>query len=335
MKKLISLLAAGLCIVSIVGCGSTAAEPAESEAAEEENVEPVTQESEIPERSKDGSRLDEIKSSGKLLIGISPDYAPFAFKTEEEDGTTVCAGSDIELGNYLAEELGVEPQYVEMEFEECLKAAKEKRVDLVLLGMLPEKDRESSVDFSDVYYEPGKQILIARTSQSDKYQTLDDFKDKIIEAQYGSLQAQLVTEQMPESDLALSGTAEEGVFQVRIGKADAIALDENLAAGFLEEHDDLAQTKVELSYESQGVVAGVVKGEDELLAEVNRLIADVTDQHLYVQWLDAATRQAVKLEAEAPKTRTEQTTDTDSKATAGTDIEDDGTEDDTAAGGAD
>lgn len=49
-----------------------AAASAESEAVEEENVQPVTQESELPVRTKDGARLDEIKSSGKLLIGISP-----------------------------------------------------------------------------------------------------------------------------------------------------------------------------------------------------------------------------------------------------------------------
>ena len=73
---------------------------------------------------------------------------------------------------------------------------------------------------------------------------------------------------------------------------------ENLADVFLKEHDDLAQTKVELSHEPQGVVAGVVKGEEDLLAEINRMIAEVTEQKLYVQWLDAATLQAVKLEAD-------------------------------------
>lgn len=65
---------------------------------------------------------------------------------------------------------------------------------------------------------------------------------------------------------------------------------------FLKEHDDLAQTKVELSYKPQGVVVGVVKGEEDLLAEINRMIAEVTEQKLYVQWLDAATLKAVKLE---------------------------------------
>lgn len=86
---------------------------------------------------------------------------------------------------------------------------------------------------------------------------------------------------------------------MRIGKADAIALDENLADVFLKEHDDLAQTKVELSYKPQGVVVGVVKGEEDLLAEINRMIAEVTEQKLYVQWLDAATLKAVKLETDS------------------------------------
>ena len=61
----------------------------------------------------------------------------------------------------------------------------------------------------------------------------------------------------------------------------------------------LAQTKVELSYKPQGVVVGVVKGEEDLLAEINRMIAEVTEQKLYVQWLDAATLKAVKLETDS------------------------------------
>ena len=43
----------------------------------------------------------------------------------------------------------------------------------------------------------------------------------------------------------------------------------------------------------------MVKGEEDLLAEINRMIAEVTEQKLYVQWLDAATLQAVKLETDS------------------------------------
>ena len=227
-----------------------------------------------------------------LLIGISPDYAPFAFETTDEEGNTICAGSDVELGKYLAEELDVQAEFVKMEFDDCLKAAKEGTVDLVLLGMLPEKDRTAYVDFTVSYYEPGGQVLLVRKTQAEKFKTLDEFAGKTVEAQYGSLQAQLVTEQLPESYMELSDTAEDAVFQVRIGKADAAALDRNLAEDVLAENDELDLAKAAFTYEQEGVVAGVVKGESELLEKINELIEKAVGEKMYLQWLDAATVQA-------------------------------------------
>jgi polar amino acid transport system substrate-binding protein len=143
-------------------------------------------EDKLPERNLKDDRLEQVTESGKLLIGISPDYAPFAFmedskdttkisaadketdttktsaadNTAQTDDTSTCAGSDVQLGEYIAKQLGVEPLFVEMEFDDCLKAAKEGTVDLVLLGMLPKNDRKASVDFTEEYYKPGKQVLL-------------------------------------------------------------------------------------------------------------------------------------------------------------------------------
>lgn len=105
---------------------------------------------------KSGNRLEAVREAGKLVIGISADYAPFAFPVEEDDGAISYQGSDVELGKYIAEQLGVEAEFQEMEMEECLKAAKEGTVDLVLLGMLPEESRLAYVDFTDPYYQPGQ-----------------------------------------------------------------------------------------------------------------------------------------------------------------------------------
>ena len=276
------------------GCGQTVS--TEKAAAEEPKVidmetaeEP---EKKLPERTKKGERLEEIQKSGVLLIGISPDYAPFAFKATDEKGNEVCAGSDVELGMYLAKGLGVEAEFVEMEFDDCLKAAKEGTVDLVLLGMLPEKGRTAYVDFTDSYYEPGEQVLLVRKTQVQKFKTLDDFAGKTVEAQYGSLQAQLVTEQLPESYMELSDTAEDGVFRVRIGKADAVALDRNLAETFLSENEELDLAKAAFTYKSEGVVAGVARGESGLLGKINELIENAVGEKMYLRWLDAATAQA-------------------------------------------
>ena len=265
MKRALVWMLTGMMFLS-VGCAQTLS--AEKTASEEPKVIDMetgetdkAPEKELPKRTKAGERLEEIQKSGVLLIGISPDYAPFAFETTDEEGNTICAGSDVELGKYLAEELDVQAEFVKMEFDDCLKAAKEGTVDLVLLGILPEKDRTAYVDFTVSYYEPGGQVLLVRKTQAEKFKTLDDFAGKTVEAQYGSLQAQLVTEQLPESYMELSDTAEDAVFQVRIGKADAAALDQNLAEDVLAENEELDLAKAAFSYESEGVVAGVVKGE--------------------------------------------------------------------------
>lgn len=201
MKRALVWMLTGMMFLS-VGCAQTLS--AEKTASEEPKVIDMetgetdkAPEKELPKRTKAGERLEEIQKSGVLLIGISPDYAPFAFETTDEEGNTICAGSDVELGKYLAEELDVQAEFVKMEFDDCLKAAKEGTVDLVLLGMLPEKDRTAYVDFTDSYYEPGEQVLLVRKTQAEKFKTLDDFAGKTVEAQYGSLQAQLVTEQLP------------------------------------------------------------------------------------------------------------------------------------------
>ena len=90
------------------------------------------------------------------------------FKLTEEDGNYKSVqGLTSELGKYFAEELGVEPQFVEMDFEECLKAAKEKEPwTWCCLVCCRRKTGRACVDFSDAYYEPGKQVLVARKSQS-------------------------------------------------------------------------------------------------------------------------------------------------------------------------
>ena len=282
MKRALVWMLTGMMFLS-VGCAQTLS--AEKTASEEPKVIDMetgetdkAPEKELPKRTKAGERLEEIQKSGVLLIGISPDYAPFAFETTDEEGNTICAGSDVELGKYLAEELDVQAEFVKMEFDDCLKAAKEGTVDLVLLGMLPEKDRTAYVDL--------------RKTQAEKFKTLDDFAGKTVETQYGSLQAQLVTEQLPESYMELSDTAEDAVFQVRIGKADAAALDQNLAEDVLAENEELDLAKAAFSYESEGVVAGVVKGEKGLLEKINELIENAAGEKLYLQWLDEATAQA-------------------------------------------
>ena len=329
MKKLVCLGLAALLAVQTTACGVNA------QGADTENivVEDIGEaEDKLPERNLKDDRLEQVTESGKLLIGISPDYAPFAFtedskdttktsaadketdttktsaadketdttktsaadNTAQTDDTSTCAGSDVQLGKYIAEQLGVEPLFVEMEFDDCLKAAKEGTVDLVLLGMLPKNDRKASVDFTEEYYKPGKQVLLVTEEKQKKYKDLDAFTGKTVVAQYGTLQAQLVMEQMPETYMTLVDVVSDGIEMLRSGKADAVALDEAVAEDLMKEDDDLALSALELEYEATGVVGGVVKDQKVFLDAVNKAIEEVKVQKLYYNWLAEATHQAAQ-----------------------------------------
>ncbi len=284
-REIAAVLLAPLAMLSLSGCGTT--QNAQVMAVEETVTEEV-QEDGLPVREKEGERLPEIQESSVLLIGISPDYAPFAFLEEDEDGERVCAGSDVSLGDYIAQELGVEARYVEMEFEECLEAVQDGEVDLVLLGMLVKEERTQYLDFTDAYYTPGQQVLVVREEEAENYPTLEELAEKTVAAQYGTLQAQLVTEQLPESYMELIDSVTESLAMLRAGTVDAVALDEAVAEDVLEEYADFTLAEASLEYEGQPVAGGVVKGETELLDAVNEILEDVADQKLYYDWLAAA-----------------------------------------------
>lgn len=284
-RKIAALVMAGILAFSVSGCADDVPEGNTLTEAELEEQEEI--------RSTAGNRLEAVRELGKISIGISPDYAPFAFEAEpKEEGELPYAGSDIALGNYIAEQMGVEAEFCEMEFEECLNAVEEGSVDIVLLGMLPKPERKARMDFTDVYYKPGKQVLLVKEAQKEKFTGLEAFEGKTVAAQYGTLQAQLVTEQLPGTYMELTDDISKAVLMLRMGTADGVALDETVAKEVLQEHTDLAISPAELSYTPEGVVGGAVKGETELLEQINEILSGVTKEGLYFKWLEEATIQA-------------------------------------------
>lgn len=310
-KAVLAGMIAGL-IVALVGCGDAQTEETVAEA----EVEEIQAE----------NRLEEIQQLGELKIGISADYAPFSFVDEDASGEEQYAGSDIELGKYIAKQMEVEPVFCEMEFDECLDAVRDGDVDLVLLGMLPKPERRSKMTFTDAYYKPGKQVLVVRKSSEEErdgasgekkeepdgkswekedevsresgqdegeaYPLADDFAGKTVAAQYGTLQAQLVIEQLPESYMELTDTAEEGIAMVEAGLADAVVLDDTGIADLLKKHPKLKLYSAAFEYTPEEIVGGVVRSEPELLEEVNGILAEVVTEKLYLIWLDEANQQA-------------------------------------------
>ena len=91
--------------------------------------------------------LDEIKDSGKLVIGVFSDKNPFGYVDENGE----YAGYDIELANRLAEDLGVEVEFVSTEAANRVEYLETGKVDIILANFTVTPERAEAVDFADPY----------------------------------------------------------------------------------------------------------------------------------------------------------------------------------------
>lgn len=268
MKKLFcAALAAAMLMATMSGCGSSQ------------------------------NRLEKILESGKLVLATSPDFAPLEFE-DLSSGEAQYVGSDIELAKYIAEKLGVELEISAMDFSAVQAAIPSGQADIAISGFAKTEERAQNMELSTPFNitEDGGQTVLVEKGQGANYTAAEDFSGLQIGAQNGSLQYNLVSEQLPDDvEIVPVGSLNDGVLMLETGKIDALASDLSNAELLLESHDGIETTDFMFEYSSEGNVAAVKKGETELIEAVNEIIEEVNELGLYDQWKEEATELAKSL----------------------------------------
>lgn len=91
--------------------------------------------------------IEAIKSKGKLVVALNPDFAPFEYQ-KVVDGKNQIVGSDIELAKAIATELGVELELSPMSFDNVLASVQSGKADLAISGVSKTDERSKVFDFS-------------------------------------------------------------------------------------------------------------------------------------------------------------------------------------------
>lgn len=249
-------------------------------------------------------RLAKIKAEGKLVVATSPDYAPYEFL----DNNNQPVGADISLAKHIADKLGVELQVEALSFDAVLAAVAAGKCDIGLAGMVPKEERKETMDFTEVYYNDGNQCIVILKKNAEAYaaevealskldenkaltdaqKALKVFAGKTVAAQNGTLQQNLVTEQLPGAMMETFNAIPEAIMMVKAGKVQGLALASVVADQYIANHPDLAIYEQRFDYTSLGVAAGVPKGNPELLATLNEIIAEVIESKLYYQFMQEA-----------------------------------------------
>lgn len=227
--------------------------------------------------------LDQIKSSGKIILGTSADYPPYEFHMEV-DGKDKIVGFDISIAEEIAKDLGVELEIKDMEFGGLLADLKTNKVDFVLAGMTPDAERMEEVDFSAIYYN-AEHTLIINKKDIDKYTEVADFKGKSIGVQRGAIQEDIAKEQIESPQIKALGKVTNLMLELKTGKVDAVLVEEPVGAAYVRNNPELHMTDIVFKDEDGGSAVAVTKGNEELLELINKTIEKLIKENKIEQFV--------------------------------------------------
>lgn len=226
--------------------------------------------------SSDGSKQDTaatdseyVKEKGKLIIGIT-EFEPMDYK---EEGSDEWVGFDADMAKEFAKSLGVDAEFVIIEWDNKALELSGKTIDCVWNGMTLTDEVTSSMDCSDAYCN-NAQVVVLDKSVADKYKTAEDCKDLSFAVEKGSAGAkEAEANGYTFTEVLDQATA---VFEVSGKTSDAAIIDSLMAGAMVGEgtgYSDLTTT-VKLSSELYGV--GFRKGSD-LTEKLNKFFDECRD----------------------------------------------------------
>ncbi len=228
---------------------------------------------------------DQLGTKGKIRIGISPDYAPY--EIYDEGGNIV--GFDPAMAQYLAEYLGVEAEFVPMDFEAIISAVSLGTIDIGISCFSYKEDRAGSVLFSDTYL-TSAQAFFASTQYG--VASLSDCAGKVVGAAVGTTGmdcAQGLQEEYGYTEVR-GGQVPVLAEQLRVGAIAAVCAEQSVCEAYAKNNpDDFVVITDALTHEEIKCIVNLNNA--TLLSKINEAIAAFMAEPDYaaliVEWFNS------------------------------------------------
>lgn len=229
------------------------------------------------------SAIEAIQQKGELVVGTSADYPPYEFHTEI-DGVDTIVGFDIAIAQAIADELGVELKIVDMSFDNLLMSLANSEFDMVIAGLSADEERLKTTDFSDPYLE-AKNLILVRAEDADKYATLEDLMGVKGGAQTGSKPYDQCVRYCGEANVVGLAKVQDLIMELEAGKLDVVFLDYMTVLSYADAKENLAAVDVNIPVTSDGYSIAVKKGNTELTAFINGVLAQLKQDNAIEQFI--------------------------------------------------
>ena len=263
------------------GCGDDEPEPGGGNGEEE------------VEQFPEGTTMRELQDAGEITIGVKFDVPPFGFSNPE---TGEVEGFDVDLGKAIADELGVEANFIEAISDNRIPFLVDGTADLILSTMTITTDRDAEIDFSIPYYIAEGRVLAPVDSDIGG---VEDLSGRTVCTATGSTYEENIKQNVPDAELRLVDTYSECFELVQTGAVDAVSTDDVILTGMIIQDDSL-ELKGDEGYTVEPYGAGIPEGDTEFKEFVDGVIQAFIDDGrwdaTYEKWIGQYTGET----AEAP-----------------------------------
>ena len=214
-------------------------------------------------------QLANIQSSGKLVIALEGAWQPWSFHDESD----TLVGYDVEVSAAIAEKLGVEPEYVESDWDSLFAGLDAGRFDIVCNGVEVTDERAKTYDFTTPYGYIHTALAVRKDNED--ITSFEDLKGKTTANSLASTYMELA--ESYGATVQGIDTLEETIQLLTAGRIDATLNADVSFYDYLNVHPDADFKLVAQTADASHVAIPVRKGDDSasLLEAINTAIEEL------------------------------------------------------------
>lgn len=260
MKKLAVMMMTAAMVFSMTACGSSETSGSAQTSAPVQSTDAASGTASAESSVSEDSDMAYVQEKGTLVVGIT-DFEPMDYQNAEGEWI----GFDADMAKGFAESLGVDVEFVEIEWDNKIMELNGKTIDCVWNGMTLTDEVTSAMECSNAYCN-NAQVVIVPADVADQYQDTDSLASLNFAVEAGSAGEEQV------STLGLNytpvQTQADALMEVAAGTSDAAVIDSLMAAAMVGEGTGYADLTYTIGLNSEEYGAGFRKGSD-LAAALN------------------------------------------------------------------
>lgn len=236
-------------------------------------------------------KLESIQEKGKIVLATDAVWAPFEYIGPGGEAT----GADVEIAQYIADQLGVELEIKNVAFDTLITYLVNDEADIVLAAMTITEERAETVDFSQPYTVAQQYIVVPEEDETTQY--IDDLAGKVIGVHLGTTGDFIASDEVDLPEGVLNGTGAsvaqykslpDAALAMKNGELGAIICDTLMAENLVATNEGLKC--FEMLYkdernttEEYGIA--MKKGDQEFVDKINEIIAPIVEDGTIDGWI--------------------------------------------------